>query len=85
MEGLTPEQIKLLTSPRRNSAKRGYAIVRREGQLEKVSLDEVEIASFQGNAGTLRRSKKGRTYRLANGRRYFPGIWKDEVVAYLSK
>lgn len=60
----------------------GKAYVRSEGGLKEVSLNSVEIGSFVGKAGSLRRSRKGRTYRLANGRRTYQAPWKDPVVSY---
>lgn len=38
---------------------------------------------FEGNVGTLRRSRKGATRRNANGRRYIVGQYEaPQVVAY---
>lgn len=42
------------------------------------------VGGHTGKAGGIRRTRKGRTRRLANGRRdYLPG--EDMVVAYLAK
>ena len=65
---------------------RKFAWVRGEdGQLVKVALATVaaaELGSFQGRAGSLRRSRKGATRRLANGRRNYIAPWNGRVVSY---
>jgi len=44
-----------------------------------------EIMRFEGKAGSIRRSRKGRTYRMADGRRYIqknaPSM-DNVVIAY---
>lgn len=42
-----------------------------------------ESGSFQGRAGTIRRSNKGRTYRAPNGSRRYIIDYNTEVIAYV--
>lgn len=69
------------------SLAKSFAWVRGEdGLFEKVPLSSVEamdLGSFQGRAGSLRRSRKGAVRRLPNGRRKFVQTWKSSVVSYL--
>jgi hypothetical protein len=74
----------LAGAPKKNRST-GYALVKRDGQLERVPLSEVDIGAFQGKAGTIRRSRKGAMRRQANGRRFYAPYGKSEVVAYLHK
>lgn len=68
---------------RKNSTgSKGYALVKREGDLVKVSLNEVELGGFQGKQGTTKRSRKGRTSIRPNGSRFYAPYGKSEVVAY---
>jgi len=40
---------------------------------------------FEGKAGTLRRSSKGRTYRAPNGRRVFVDeTWYERIPGFMS-
>lgn len=44
------------------------------------------VGGFTGKSGGIRRTRKGRTRRLANGRRdYLPGPGEPTVVAYMAK
>lgn len=78
--------IELLISGRRKPRAAqvgGYALVRAENGLEKVALAKLEVGQFEGKQGTPRRSRKGRTYRAPNGRRFMAHQWeKPEVVLY---
>lgn len=47
-----------------------------------AQLSSSEAGSFFGNVGSLRRSRKGRTYRAANGFRKYNGL--DCVAYYLA-
>lgn len=67
--------------------KKGFALVRTEQGLEKVPLSQVSysIGKFEGKQGTTKRSSKGRTSILPNGKRYYNGLLERDIVAYLSK
>jgi len=61
-------------------------IVRVNGQLEYVDRKGVNVGSFTGKAGTLRRSRKGNVTRALNGSREYHEEWWNadgfQVVAY---
>jgi hypothetical protein len=84
MKGLSPEKLKELLSGPRNKkpAQQGYALIRTENGLERVSLANLEVGGFIGNVGSTRRNRKGRQYRLPNGRRHYAPNWEVEVIAY---
>jgi hypothetical protein len=45
-----------------------------------------QVGGFEGNAGTLARSRKGRVYRKPNGRRFYCSSYETpEVLAYLAR
>jgi len=50
------------------------------------TLKAGEVEAFHGKAGSIRRTRKGRTRRLPNGRRWYPA-WTDteQVIAYFPK
>lgn len=67
---------------------KGYALVRTSEGIERENLTTGItdlVGSYQGNVGSTRRSKKGRTTRLPNGRRYYVHGEGSDVVAYLAK
>ena len=86
MEGLSPKKIQSLMSGARkkNPAQKGFALIRTESGLEKVSLRDLNngVGSFDGKTGTPKRSRKGRTYPAPNGRRFYAPNWQDDVVLY---
>lgn len=45
--------------------------------------DAMQRGSYQGKAGSVRRSNKGRTYRAANGTRRYIRDYDSEVIAYV--
>jgi len=84
----TNQLVELLAQKRgrKQNFAQGYAIVQdtETGIHTKVPLSEVreDIGHFEGKTGSMRRSRKGRSYRLANGRRFYcPGYGK-RVIAY---
>lgn len=89
MRGLPAEVVTALLSGAKKKPSTGnglqYALVRNmEGQLERVSLKNLDVGHFEGRAGSIRRSRKGATRRLANGRRYY--VQGDCIIlAYLNK
>jgi len=61
------------------------ALVMVDGNITKAHVKAEDKGAFDGRQGSLRRSRKGRTVRIANGsRRYIVGDYHNnvEVVAY---
>ena len=85
------KQVKLLASKTKTS--KGRALVRNsEGQLEWVLIEKMgdfDLGKHVGNVGTMRRSRKGASRRMPNGKRYYQPHDFDtngtEVVAYKLK
>lgn len=85
---LTPDDLTRMLSQKptkRKSTSSRCAIIRTENGLERVPMIEIKAAdlgNFVGKVGSMRRSRKGRSYRAPNGsRRYLHGDG-IEVVAY---
>lgn len=77
--------LKLLAPPPRKSRTGGksYALLDNGDKVPLSSLSVETLGSFQGKAGTMRRSRKGRTYRQANGSRFYcPNYTGVRVLAY---
>jgi len=53
-----------------------------QGTIEAQAFKTAEISKFEGKVGTVRRSRKGRTRRNANGRRYYVRNFDLDIVAY---
>jgi hypothetical protein len=45
------------------------------GEVNRGKPPTELIGSFEGKQGSMRRSRKGRTYRLANGQRFYVQDW----------
>ena len=84
MQGLSSEIVKDLMT-KKVSKPRKWALLRNEsGTLEMVSVSKStteRVGSFQGNVGSMARSRKGRSYRKPNGERYYLQGSQD-VIAY---
>lgn len=52
-----------------------------EGWQTVYKKTDYDYGAFEGRVGSIRRSRKGATRRLANGRRYYINV-TNEVVAY---
>lgn len=87
MQGLTLDDLAALFAPRKTAQPiNGFAMIRGENGLEKVSLSKLQVGTFEGKTGTPRRSRKGRTYPAPNGKRYYVGHYDSpEVVSYQPK
>lgn len=75
----------LLAGPVRKSStsRKGYALIKQNGKLERVPLKGLNLGHFEGRQGSIRRSRKGRTSIRPNGYvRYVPYGNPDNVVAY---
>jgi hypothetical protein len=74
----------MLANPqrRRKVPSKGYALVRSDDGLERVSLKGLEVGHFDSKVGTPRRSRKGRTYHAPNGYANYVPYGGSEVVAY---
>lgn len=59
-----------------------FALIRTENGVEKVSLKDLETGHFDSKLGTTKRSRKGRTYKAANGYTKFAPNWDTEVIAH---
>ena len=69
----------------RKVRKSRQALVMVDGAIEKAPVKAEDKGAFDGRQGSMRRSRKGRSYRLANGsRNYIVGQYHNgvEVVAY---
>lgn len=55
-----------------------------DGNKQSLAGKKAQITRFEGKTGSARRSRKGRTYRLPNGRRSFNYLMDGEVemIAY---
>jgi hypothetical protein len=86
MEGLDRQTIQALTSGRRlKSRTERFALCRSNGIVNKVPAADVEVGYFDSKAGSIRRSRKGRTYHAANGYVRYAGQYEiPEVIAYLA-
>lgn len=85
MQGLSSEELAAIFAPRKSRTESvgGFAMIRGENGLEKVPLSKLTVGAFEGKTGTLRRSRKGRTYHAPNGQRYYAGQYDTpEVVSY---
>lgn len=73
-------------TPKAPSMAKGFIILRDENDcLTKEAITpetRASIGKFEGRAGSIKRSRKGRTSRMANGRRFYNGITEHEIVAY---
>jgi hypothetical protein len=89
---LTDSQVRELYESRaaqkdrhRQGAAGGYAIVRdpKNGLVREslASKSSDYVGAHQGNVGSIRRSRKGASRRMANGRRFYVA-GSPEVVAY---
>lgn len=74
----------LMEGKKKQGKTKKFALVRTDNGLEFENLSKsttAKVGSYQGNVGSARRSRKGRTYRAPNGSRYYvPG--ELDVVAY---
>jgi hypothetical protein len=74
--------IEALLAPKpKTKSSTGYALVRTGTGVDKVPLDSVRIPGFDSKLGTAKRSRKGRTYRAANGYAR-PDYVQPELIAY---
>lgn len=69
---------------------KGFVMVRNEGELEKQTITKMgdhDFGSFVGKVGSMRRSSKGASRRMPNGRRKYESGWwlEDRVIAYKLK
>jgi hypothetical protein len=91
MEGLDRQVIEALTSGRKlKSRTERFAIVR-DGAgtgVNKVPAADIKpegFGYFDSKVGTMRRSRKGRTYHAPNGYSRYAGQYETpEVIAYLA-
>ena len=79
MEGLAKELIFALTAKRDSKNPSAFYI---DSHGNKHPLKSRDIARFEGKAGTIRRSRKGATRRLANGSRRYVDSGEVDMVAY---
>lgn len=64
---------------------KGFALVRGDAGLVKVPINEItKVGQYEGKQGSIRRSRKGRTWIMPNGYVYYNGIGAGYVVAYTS-
>jgi hypothetical protein len=89
---LSEDQLAAIYEPRTGKRKNlGTVFVRTSEGLESRKIRKMgdhEFGEHIGNVGTMRRSSKGRTYRMPNGSRKYAGTWwhgEHEVVAYKLK
>lgn len=86
MDGLSPDLIReLLNKKRHRNSPRKFALVRTANGVEKFPVSKVKaeaLGKFDGKAGTIKRSRKGRTYRKADGSRYYCPDWNNTVIGY---
>lgn len=78
-------------SRKRKPQGKGKAFVRGEDGLTSqviMRMGDVNLGKFEGNVGSVKRSRKGRTYHAPNGRRFYNPLHEsgdDQVVAYKLK
>jgi hypothetical protein len=70
--------------PKASKTVKPNALIRTENGIEQVVLKSSEFGAFQGKTGSIKRSRKGRTYRQSNGYVKFAPNWEKEVIAYLA-
>jgi hypothetical protein len=75
---------------RSQTSSKGFVLVRKNGELTRVGIARMsdhDFGDFVGKVGSIRRTTKGRSRRLANGRRKYasPRYATNEVIAYLVK
>jgi hypothetical protein len=83
MEGISTDLVKQLMA-KKVSKPAKWAMLRNESGLEIVAVNKsttVRVGSFQGNVGSIARSRRGRTYRKPNGERYYLQ-GSEDIVAY---
>ena len=74
-------------TPKTPNMSKGFVILRdtENDCLTKEAITpetRASLGKYEGRAGSIRRSRKGRTRRMPNGRRFYNGITDHEVVAY---
>ncbi len=84
MDGLSDAAIKMLFAPkpRKLRTSKRYMVTNTSEGLVREPFATSEIAHYEGKVGTVRRSRKGKTQRQANGRRFYVPNFDKEVVAY---
>jgi len=81
---LTDEVISdLLQDEPAPAARKGRKVFTSEGWVS-MKVNATTVGAFEGKAGSLRRSRKGRTYRMANGRRFYNDL-EATVLAYKAR
>ena len=83
MEGISTDLVKQLMA-KKVSKPAKWAMLRNESGLEIVAVNKsttVRVGSFQGNVGSIARSRRGRTYRKPNGERYYLQ-GSEDIIAY---
>jgi hypothetical protein len=77
--------INALLNPKPRKAKKEVkpnALIRTESGVEQAFLKPSEFGEFRGKLGSTKRSRKGRSYRAANGSVKYEPNWETEVIAY---
>jgi hypothetical protein len=72
--------------PKLVEATKEYALIREaDGKVKRVLLADVKggVGEFDSKLGSTKRSRKGRTYRAANGYARYAANHETEVIAYL--
>lgn len=84
---LTPAQVEDIYRRKPSKASKGRALVRNGSEVaweDITTIGDLNLGSYQGKVGTVRRNRKGATRRLPNGSRRFYRNYMDgkEVIAY---
>ena len=84
---LTPAQVEALYAPKVGKGKILGKALTRDGWENITKIGDYNLDGFQGKAGSIRRSAKGRTRRMPDGWRRHFGPYMDgkEVIAYKLK
>jgi hypothetical protein len=71
--------------PKLVEATKEYALIRDGSQVKRVLLADVKggVGEFDSKLGSTKRSRKGRTYRAANGYARYAANHETEVICYL--
>lgn len=87
LDDATVEQLYAAKNAKRTKQGKGYVILRGGEKQIIEKMGDFEFGAFVGKVGSIRRSRKGASRRLPNGRRKYDAPWdgKLDVVSYKLK